>query len=220
MLRATVAGSDHVGVFARAMDDVVIVRRDLDDAQATAMADALGVTAVSTTIGGGSTVGSLIVGNANGVICSDQVTDRERERLEAAIDRPIHALPGPLNAAGNLILTNDTGAYVHPEFSDDAVETIQDGLQVPVERGSIAGVRTVGMAAVANNTGALCHPNITEEEINRIAALLDVHVDIGTINYGSPLVGSGLVVNDHGYVAGERTTGPELGRIEDALGFV
>jgi translation initiation factor 6 len=33
-------------------------------------------------------------------------------------------------------------------------------------------------------------------------------------------VGAGLVANAHGYVAGEETTGPELGRIEDALGLI
>jgi translation initiation factor 6 len=33
-------------------------------------------------------------------------------------------------------------------------------------------------------------------------------------------VGSGLVANGAGYVVGENTTGPELGRIEDALGYI
>jgi translation initiation factor 6 len=47
-----------------------------------------------------------------------------------------------------------------------------------------------------------------------------VPADIGTINYGGPLVGSGLVANASGYVAGQQTTGPELGRIEDALGYI
>jgi translation initiation factor 6 len=46
-----------------------------------------------------------------------------------------------------------------------------------------------------------------------------VPADIGTINYGGPLVGSGLIANHEGYVVGERTTGPELGRIEATLGY-
>jgi len=45
-------------------------------------------------------------------------------------------------------------------------------------------------------------------------------VDVGTVNFGSPLVGSGILANSRGYVAGDETTGPELGRIEDALGFM
>jgi len=48
----------------------------------------------------------------------------------------------------------------------------------------------------------------------------EVHADLGTVNYGAPLVGSGLVATDEGYVVGEDTTGPELGRIEETLGFI
>jgi translation initiation factor 6 len=47
-----------------------------------------------------------------------------------------------------------------------------------------------------------------------------VRADIGTVNYGAPLVGSGLVANGSGYVVGEDTTGPELGRIEDTLDYI
>jgi len=47
-----------------------------------------------------------------------------------------------------------------------------------------------------------------------------VPADIRTINYGGPLVGSGLVANENGYVVGNDTTGPELGRIDDALGYI
>ncbi|MEM4782516.1 MAG: translation initiation factor IF-6, partial [Halalkalicoccus sp.] len=57
-------------------------------------------------------------------------------------------------------------------------------------------------------------------ELDFLEELLDAYADIGTINYGRPLVGSGLVANASGYVAGRDTTGPELGRIEDALGYL
>ena len=50
--------------------------------------------------------------------------------------------------------------------------------------------------------------------------LFGLPVDVGTVNLGSPLVGSGLLANSFGYLAGEESTGLELGRIEDALGFL
>jgi len=50
--------------------------------------------------------------------------------------------------------------------------------------------------------------------------LFELPVDVGTVNLGSPLVGSGLLANSYGYLAGDETTGPELGRIEDALDFL
>jgi translation initiation factor 6 len=76
------------------------------------------------------------------------------------------------------------------------------------------------MTAVVTNKGLLAHPRITDAEIAICEELFGLPVDIGTVNLGSPLVGSGLLANSRGYVAGDETTGPELGRIEDALGFL
>ena len=37
---------------------------------------------------------------------------------------------------------------------------------------------------------------------------------------GGALVGTGLLVNESGYIAGNATSGFELGRIEDVFGFL
>ncbi|ELZ87247.1 translation initiation factor IF-6 [Haloferax elongans ATCC BAA-1513] len=220
MLRASFAGSSYIGVFARATDDILIVRPDADDSLVDDLSDELGVPALATTVGGSGTVGALATGNENGLLVSSRATTREQEALADAADLPVYELPGRINAAGNVVLANDYGAYVHPDLSDEAVSAVEEALEVPVERGDLADVRTVGTAAVANNRGVLCHPKSREPELDALEDVLDVRADIGTINYGGPLVGSGLVANDESYVVGEDTTGPELGRIEDALGYI
>ncbi len=220
MLRAAFAGSAYVGVFARATDDCLLVRPDAESDLVDSLSEELSVPAVSTTVAGSGTVGALATGNGNGLLVSGRVTDRERDRLTEAVDVPVVELPGRINAAGNVVLANDTGAYVHPELSDEGVAAVERALDVPVERGELAGVRTVGTAAVATNDGVLCHPKSTDAELDALEALMGVPADVGTINYGAPLVGSGLIANEGGYVVGRDTTGPELGRIEDALGYV
>ncbi|AFZ72742.1 translation initiation factor IF-6 [Natronobacterium gregoryi] len=220
MQRLAFAGSAYVGVFARATDSCVLVRRDVDEDIVADLTDELEVPAVETTVGGSSTVGALATGNENGLLVSSRVLEYERERLEEAVDLPVAELPGSINAAGNVVLANDYGAYVHPDLSRKAIQIVKDTLDVPVERGDLAGVRTVGTAAVATNAGVLCHPKATDEELDVLEDVLDVRADVGTVNYGAPLVGSGLVANEAGYVVGEDTTGPELGRIEDALGYL
>ena len=220
MLRTSVAGSSYVGVFARATPDCLLVRHDVDDELAESMADELGVAAVPTTVGGSGTVGSLAVGNENGMLVSGHITDRETERIESAVDKPVVELPGKINAAGNVVLANDYGAYVHPDLTREAVTAVKEALDVPVLRGDLGGVDTVGTAAVVNNTGVLCHPKASEDELETLEDHLDVYADLGTINYGTPLLGSGLVANVESYLVGEDTTGPELGRIEDTLGFL
>lgn len=220
MLRLSVAGSSYIGVFARATPECLLVRHDIDDEQAESMAAELGVELVATTVGGSGTVGSLAVGNENGVLVSNRATERETERIEAAVDGSVVKLPGRINAAGNVVLANDYGAYVHPDCSRNAVRAVKEALDVPVLRGTLGGVNTVGTAAVANNTGVLCHPKASESELETLEEHLDVYADLGTINYGTPLVGSGLVATDESYLVGEKTTGPELGRIEDTLGYL
>jgi len=220
VLRAALSGSSYVGVFARATDDCVLVRPDMEADLVAAFEAELEVPAVATTVAGSGTVGALAAGNANGVLVSGRVTDREREAIESASGLPVRELPGRINAAGNVVLANDAGAYVHPDLSRKAVRAVEDALDIPAERGDLAGVRTVGTAAVATSKGVLCHPKSTDEELDYLEEFLEVPADIGTINYGGPLVGSGLVANAAGYVAGSDTTGPELGRIEDALGYI
>jgi translation initiation factor 6 len=220
VLRAAFSGSSYVGVYARATDDCLLLRPDLEASLRDSLAEELAVPAIETTVGGAGTVGSLATGNRNGLLVSSRVRDREVDRIADVVDLPVTELPGRINAAGNVVLANDTGAYVHPDLSRAAVQAVRDGLDVPVERGDLAGVRTVGTAAVTTNDGVLAHPKATDEELDRLEAVLGVPADIGTINYGAPLIGSGLVANDYGFVVGNDTSGPELGRIEATLGYV
>jgi translation initiation factor 6 len=218
LLRAAFSGSPYVGVFARATDACLLIRPDVDGDLQEACAGELDVPDVATTVGGSGTVGAL----ADAAAHQQAVAVARRERADGAgpaDDLPVTELPGRVNAAGNVVLVNDSGAYVHPDLTREAVQAVEDGLDVPVERGDIAGVRTVGTAAVATNEGVLCHPKSTDETLDRLEDLLGVPADIGTINYGGPLVGSGLVANTNGYVVGEETSGPELGRIDLALGY-
>ncbi len=220
MLRATFTGSSYVGVFARVAGDVLLVRPDVDEDLADALGEELDAEPLATTVGGSNTVGSLAVGNENGILVSARATEREKDRIAVASGHEVHELPGEINAAGNVVLANDHGAYVHPDLPRESILAIKEALEVPVERGDLGDVRTVGTAAVANNHGVLCHPKSREEELRAVEEVLDVRADLGTVNYGAPLVGSGLIANDHGYVIGEDTTGPELGRIEETLGFI
>jgi translation initiation factor 6 len=220
LLRAAFFGSSYVGVFARATDEYLLARPDLDADVLADVSDELGVESVATTVAGSSTVGALAVGNENGLLVSNRVTDRERDRIEDATGATVSELPGKINAAGNVVLANDSGAYVHPDLSREAMQAVEDALDVAVERGELADVQTVGTAAVATNDGVLCHPKATDDQLDRLEDALGVPADIGTINYGAPLVGSGLLANENGYVVGQDTTGPELGRIDQALGYI
>ena len=219
-----ISGSPVLGVFATCTEEFFLVPYDTPDDTVQELENSLAVTAVRSSVGGGTIVGSLLRGNTKGTIVAGFALDRELQRIRKYTRASGHTrtarLTGDLNAAGNLILANDNAALVHPDLSDRSIGVIRKTLDVDVKRGTIGGLKTVGMAALATNKGVLVHPKATAAEISVLEDLFNLPVDIGTVNFGSPLVGSGLLANSKGYVAGEDTTGPEISRIEDALGYL
>ncbi len=215
--RLNISGTSVLGVFATCTENLVFVPPDIPDETLKDLEVSLGVTGVRVSVGGSSVVGSLIGGNSNGVITAGFILEREIRKIRKYTRAA--KLSGAPNASGNLILANDKAALVHPDLSDKAVGVIQKALGVNVRRGTIAGLKTVGMAGIATNKGVLVHPKARSTEIAILEELFNLPVDIGTVNFGSHLVGSGILANSKGYVAGEDTTGPEITRIEDALGF-
>ncbi len=215
--RLNIAGSPVLGVFAACTEELVFLPHDASDQTLNELEESLDVTAIRSSVNGSSIIGSLLRGNSHGAIVAGFILERElraiRKHIKAA------RLPGELNAAGNLILANDTSALVDPDLSDKSIGIIEKTLDLDVKRGTIGGLKTVGMAGIATNKGVLVHPKSSSTEIGVIEELFSLPVDIGTVNFGSPLVGSGLLANSKGYVAGEETTGPEIGRIEDTLGY-
>jgi len=119
LLRAAFSGSSYVGVFARATDHCVLVRPDVDESLADDIGEELEVPVVPTTVGRSATVGALATGNENGLLVSSRVRETEVERIQDAVDVSITRLPGRINAAGNVVCCNDSGAYVHPDLSRD-----------------------------------------------------------------------------------------------------
>jgi len=216
--RIKIAGSSLLGVFARCTDDLVLLPAEVGAEDQAAIEEGLHVRAVSVPPGIGSVVGSLISANKSGFVVSRHA-DADDLKILREHGR-VSKLPARINAAGNVILANDSAALVHPGLSSRACRAIEETLGVRVQKGTIGGLKTVGMAGVATNKGLLVHPRVSEQEIAVLEELFQLPVDVGTVNLGSPLVGSGLLANSFGYFAGDETTGPELGRIEDALDFL
>ncbi len=210
-------GYPYLGIYASNTENYVVLPPDLPKEKAQEAAEALGVEIIATMINDSTLVGSMMTGNSNGFIVSGLAMDGEVARLREKL--PTVRMTGKMTAAGNIILANDTAALVHPALSDKNVESIKKTLKVDVKRGTIGGLKTVGMAGVATNKGVLVHPRATEEELAVLEDLFRLPVDIGTVSFGSPLVGSSILATTKGIVTGTKTSGPEMGRIEDALGL-
>jgi translation initiation factor 6 len=214
----TFAGDPNIGVFARVVGDIAIIPPESPDDFRDAVARALNAKIVETTIQGSTIIGSLVAGNSRGIVVSGLATEAEIDILEE--HREVFLLKDTMNAAGNVIMANDTFAAVHPEMPTDVMHAIGEFLGVEIITLNLGGVQTVGMAGVATNKGVIVHPRATAQQIARIEEVAKVPVGTGTINMGSALIGTGLLVNEFGYIAGNATSGFELGRIEDVFGFL
>ena len=212
------AGDPHIGVFARVLEDLAILAPQAPEAFREAIREELGADVVDTTIQDSAIVGALAAGNRRGVVVSGLASREEVARISEYCD--VMVLDEGMNAAGNIILANDLFAAVNPDLPPETVEEIGSFLGVPVLRLSFAGFRAVGKVAVATNRGVLVHPRANPAEIARLEEAVEIPIGVGTVNMGSGLVGSGLLANSRGYLAGTGTSGFELGRIDEVLGFL
>ncbi len=216
--RTLFGGSPYLGVYIRAGDTFAFVPDDTPNAVEREVGRLLGVRVVRTTVLDCEVVGALVAANSHGVVVGTEVDPHERRTLEAVA--PLTVVSHRQNAMGNNVLANDSGALVHPEFSDGAVTAIGRALGVRTERGTLAGLGTVGMAGVATNRGVVVHPKATEKEVALVRELLGVPVHRSTANFGVPIVGACLIANSKGFVVGRPTTPVEIVHLQEGLGIL
>ena len=161
-------------------------------------------------------VGLFTAGNSNCILIPKGATDREKKKLEeASID--FQVIKTNDNALGNLILANDHGAVISEKIEKHKQE-IEEALDVEVTVSRIADIKNPGVCGEANSNGVLLHREADEEDAEKVMEALGVEdADIGTVDMGSPYIGSGLIATDKAVLTGENTTGPEVGRIDRTL---
>ncbi len=211
-------GNPYIGVFCQSNEDIVVIPSNLSKKMELEIEKALEVETIKTTLSSSTILGVLMSINSYGAVVTNFSSDEELSVLQKKVK--VLRIPHRLNAAGNNILVNDNGALVNPDLSNKAIKEIEVVLGVETIKGTIAGMRTVGSAAMATNKGVLCHPHTIDEEIDRLKSLFRVPISIGTVNYGSPLIGACIIANTKGAVVGDSTTPIELGRVEEALGYL
>ena len=213
-----ILGHTQVGVYLSVVDDVLFHPRALDDAAVEELRSAFDIEMHPFLVGGSSLLGSLLSGNARGIAVADIATEEDLDELTSFCD--VVVMESGVNAAGNLIECNAHGAVVSPVVPQEGVDMISDVLGVDAIRSKVAGHETVGSMLVANGNGVLAHPDVSRSEAESIESVMKVPVMVGTVTFGSPYVGAGCAASDTHALVGSGSTGPELNRIEDALGLI
>jgi len=202
--------SPNIGIFAKANEKFLFLPMGYSVSKSKKLAGLLQVQYFHISIGGARVLGPLMAMNSNGILVSRFVEEDELNRLKENTKLRVERFESKFTSVGNLIVANDKGCLVADILSPKEVEQIRDVLDVPTERGRVAGYFQVGSTVFATNVGALVHPNTSDKEIEYISDVLNVPVSAGSVNGGVPFVSSGLIGNSKGIITGTLTTGPEL----------
>jgi translation initiation factor 6 len=213
-----ILGNDQMGTFLATVNDVLFYPPSIEDSLKTKIETSLDIEMHPICIGGSNLLGALIAGNSNAIAVADIATPEDIDILTSFSD--VIVMESSVNASGNLLVCNENGVIASPAVPIDGLEVIAEVMKVDVATTTIAGQDVVGSLAVANNKGVLLHPDVTESEVSIVKEMLGVEPMVGTVGFGSPMVGAGISCSDNGAIVGSDTTGPELNRIEDALGLI
>ena len=213
--RTTIGGSPYLGVYLRLSESAALLPNSASSALERLVHRLFGLPVIRTTVDDSEILGALVALNSHGAVVGESLRESEWTCLQQGVR--VAEVPSRHNAMGNNVLANDFGAVVHPELDDRTVTAIGTALRVPVSRGTVAGLPTVGMAASATNRGVVVHPRTTPEEAVVLHSRLQVPVYRSTANFGIPVVGACLVATSRAVLAGLPTTPVEIVHLQEGF---
>ena len=208
-----VDGEDFIGLMGFATDKYAIISPKFKEDHV------LDVPTLKTRLYGTNLVGMFCAGNSFGLVLPYFTTESEYKKIidfSKEVGFNVVKLDGKNTALGNLITANDKAALISETIRN--YMAVEEVLDVETTSMTISGQAEVGGHVLATNRGFITHP-VAQDQIEDIKEILKVEGMTGTVNCGVPYVKSGLIANSNGYITGMDTTGIELQRIDDALGF-
>lgn len=210
--------SNDIGVYSKLTNTYCLVGIGASENFYSTYENELGgvIPVVHSNIANTKLVGALVAGNKNGLLVPNTILENEIQHLRNSLPENIRIrrVDDKISALGNCIACNDYVALIHPEFDKETEEIIADVLGVEVFKTTIANNPLVGTYSSFNNLGGMVHPMTSVEEYEEIANLMQIPISAGTVNRGSELLGSGIVVNDWLAFCGYETTPAEINNIE------
>jgi len=213
--RAAVFGDPNIGLFGFATDSYAIAPKDIDT-------KVLKVKAIDVRVARTMLAGLFLAGNSNGILAPWIMADDETRKLQDFAKKlgiPVTKIKSKQTALGNLVVCNDKGAIVSPLLRENMHE-IKKTLGVRVMEGRLMNLDIPGSLCVATNEGLLLNMHASAADLKFAKKALGVEGDVGTVNFGSGFVKSGIIANSNGLIIGSESTGPEISRAAEVFKFL
>ncbi len=208
-------GSPYIGVFCAASDRYALVPHFIDQKENKRIGETLNVDVIPTSIGNSFLNGVLSRGLGNKFCVASDIQDNEIDHLKSN-GIHIHVLK-EISAVGNLLCMQKNAGIISPTISLDEKKDLEEFFGIPLHAMLIGKSELAGSSLVATEKGFLANPRASVEQLEMLEKLFRVAGMTTTANYGDPYVGNSVLANAFGTMVGERTSGPELARIDEGL---
>ena len=208
-------GNENIGLFMLATDKYILIPDD------SINVEDMGVKKIITSAYDTPLIGLFFAGNSRCLIVPSNIDKDEIQNLKANLPKStkLHLLDVKENALGNMILTNDKVSFISPILAPDKKE-IESALGTKTYVLDLEDKLLPAVFFVLTNKGFLCSNDIEEKDFKYVEEKSKLEGDYGSVNFGSIFIKAGLVANSNKYIAGGKTTGPEVARIDKCLGFI
>jgi len=218
ILLTNLESNPNIGLYGFCNDHFCLLSKAVPKKQVNEVEKTLKVPVHQITLCGTDLIGVFCAGNNHKIIIPHICFDNEIHELKK-LKIPFEVIESKHTALGNLVLCNDNGAIVSKEMSD-VIPSITKALNVKTIESSLAELDNVGSLAVIRGVYGVCTKDINNNEKHKAESLLKVRFTRGTVNYGSPYIKSGVLVNKNGMIIGESSTSIEMGILDEGLGFL
>ncbi len=179
------------------------------------MEETLNVETISTTIANSHLTGVLARGYEKSFAVANHTNDHELDYLKSQ-GLKIHVM-NEISAIGNLLCMQKNAGIISPNISETEKKSLEKFFGITLHSMLVARSELAGSSLIATEKGFLANPRTTPTEMEQLESLFNAKGMTTTANYGDAFIGNSILANMHGIIVGEKTSGPEMARIDEGL---
>jgi len=222
-LKLNFHGDPNVGLHGLATDKFCLLGRCATEQAVADIEQVLKVPVIQVGLYGTDLVGLFAVATSDSVLLPEIIFPNElkavREKL-AKLGVKVQTIKTEHTALGNNMLINSGHGIISTVYDKKAVAQIKKAFpKVKFEQFDLSGLTIPGSLGKVTSKGGIFSPNISDAEIKKLEKLFGFEIGLGTVNMGNPFVSSGIIANSNGLIIGSMSSGYEMSRIFESLGF-
>ena len=216
-------GDPNIGLYGVATDKFCLLGRSVPKKLVKDIEEVLDVPVFQVGLYGTDLIGLFAAANSKVVLLPEIIYASELKKLKAVLKKlkvKVEIIRTTHTALGNNILVNDKIGLISSVYPKGQAAKIKKIFGVKASQLKIRGLAVLGSIGVITNRGGIFNSNLKDADIEKIEKLLGFEIGLGTVNMGNPFVSSGVISNSHGFIVGGQSSGYEVARVDESLGFL